>query len=118
MTQTAPPPDLTIDRDVLQAMRLGEHPDPLDGVHVIGYAGVAHLLGYKAEQTVRKLAGNPASGFPAARFIVRFDGSDVRLFALADVKRWAIQTGRLDPDEVTPRRLRPRRGRARRRTHT
>lgn len=113
MTQTATATDIVVDRDALEAMRLGEHPHPLDGVIVIGYRGIARLLGYRSEQTVRKLAMSPTARFPTARFTVRLDGSDVALFALDEIKAWAIQTGRLNPDGVTPLRLKPRRGRAR-----
>lgn len=119
-TTTAPPVDLpaVVDRDLLQAMRLGQAPAPYDDL--VGFVGIAGMLDFRtragqpAEQTVRALACNPHRRFPAPVATVRLDGSDVRLFSRAEVARWAIQTHRLAPDGVTPLRLKPRRGRARR----
>lgn len=117
-TTTAPPVDLpdVVDRDLLQAMRLGTAPAPYDDF--VGYAGIATLLGYRTragqpgEQTVRALACNPLRRFPEPVATVRLDGSDVRLFSRAEVARWAIMTHRLARDGVTPQRLKPRRGKA------
>lgn len=110
-----PPPD---DDDV-ELMRHGTFGQLVDGVDVIGWYGIAKRLGYRtrtgavAEQSARSMPGR-VKGFPTPVFVVPLDRGCVEI-ALCDwaaVRAFAIRTGRLAPDGMTPLRLRPRRGRA------
>lgn len=87
------------DQITLWALRMGLH--TYRGQRVIGYAGVAQMLGL-LEQSVRKLVvvrarhirdhGQAwAEDIPAPRWLV----NTVVLFRRDDIERWAAQTGRL-----------------------
>lgn len=85
-------------------------------VEVIGYYGLAVMLGYKTRSgdpawlTVRR-QHSTVEGFPPPRFIVVRAGRHYHLFDAAVMRHWGMQTRRLNPDG-TPRRLRPARGKA------
>lgn len=103
------------------AARLGLYPRKLHGHHVIGYAGIAERLGYRNGAYVRRLAmlarAEPDEGnqLPAPVVVLALPARRVVLFDWPrEVRRWAIHTGRLAPDGVTPLVKRPRRGPARR----
>lgn len=119
MTATPAPTLLELlDPDDLYAMRRGVY-GQWRGVTVVGYLGIAQRLGFRtrggdpAEQTARLLACKPGAQFPQAVFTVEDGNMVVQLFDWLKVREWAIQTGRLASDGVTPLRRRPRRGKAR-----
>lgn len=98
-------------------MRQGSYGE-VDGVEVIGWLGIADRLGFRtrsgavAEQTARTLPARVRT-FPRPVYTVPGEGClEYVLFDWRAVREVAIQTGRLAPDGVTARRLRPRRGRA------
>jgi hypothetical protein len=101
----------------LWAYRMGMHVDGHRGVAVIGYTGLALMVGLE-EQSLRKLAtvrqeriraeGRPRpKDLPIPIVVIRRHPIDVALFASDEAHQWAMQTGRLHADGVTPRLLRP-----------
>lgn len=95
----------------LQRMRAGTY-GRWRGVDVIGTPGVAVMYGYyrsdgvtPAEQSVRALARR-RPGFPAPRFVVRYDGRNYNLYSREAMLRYGEQIGLIDPVTGAPKRRR------------
>jgi hypothetical protein len=92
---------------VVWALRMGWH----TGVNVIGNLGLAYLSG-RRPATYRTL-GHRRSGapddLPTPRWVIprtAAGGREVVLYDRDEAIEWLVQTGKLAPDKVTPRRRR------------
>lgn len=105
----------------LWALRMGVWAEGWKGQPAIGILGIAAMLGLE-EQSIRKLhslrlkhidergEADPED-IPGSIDELQWDSQlIVLLFNTEEIRTWAIRTGRLRSDGVTPNLLRPRRG--------